>query len=169
MRRAKAIVDWVLGWVLVVLMAAAVVNVLWQVFTRFVLANPSSFTEELARYLLIWIGVLGAGYAVGRRAHLALELLPETLDGRGERWLAIGIQGVILVFALAVLVVGGARLVYIQLQLGQTSAAMGVPIGLVYLVLPLSGAVMAFYNCAHVAEEWYRLTGDTAEEPTSDA
>lgn len=151
MEIAKRVVDRVLGAFLIAIMGASVVNVLWQVFTRFVLNAPSSFTEELARFLLIWIGVLGAGYAVGQRDHLALELLPEHLEGRTREWLNIAIQGCILVFAIAVLIAGGLRLVYIQLTLGQTTASLGISIGYVYLVLPLSGAVMVFYAIAHIS------------------
>lgn len=151
MERAKRLVDRVLGVVLIALMGIAVVNVLWQVFTRFVLNDPSAFTEELARFLLIWVGVLGAGYGVGQHDHLALELLPEYLTGRSQQWLKIAIQGFVILFALAVLVGGGLRLAYIQFTLGQTSASLGLPIGYVYLVLPLSGLVMIFYAVSHIS------------------
>lgn len=150
MERAKEVLDRTLGILLIGLMGVAVVNVLWQVFARFVLGTPSSFTEELARFLLIWVGVLGAGYGVGQHDHLALELLPQHLEGKAREWLKIVIQGFIAVFALAVLIGGGLRLVYIQLSLGQTSASMNVPLGYVYTVLPLSGFVMVFYAVVHI-------------------
>ncbi len=151
MGTVKRIVDRLLGAFLIVLMGASVVNVLWQVFARFVLNAPSSFTEELARFLLIWVGVLGAGYSVGKRDHLALDLLPERLEGRAYEWVNIAIEACIVVFAVAVMIVGGLRLAYIQLTLGQVSASLGVPVGYVYLVLPLSGAVMVFYAAVHIA------------------
>ncbi|MDP7572961.1 MAG: TRAP transporter small permease subunit, partial [Myxococcota bacterium] len=72
----RAAVDRVLGTLLVVLMAASVVNVLWQVLSRYVLGSPSSFTDELARYLLVWVGLLGSAYAAGQRLHVAVDLLP---------------------------------------------------------------------------------------------
>ena len=56
-------VDWLLGGAICVLMGAMVINVLWQVFTRFVIRDPSSFTEEAARYMMIWVGLLGSAYA----------------------------------------------------------------------------------------------------------
>jgi TRAP-type C4-dicarboxylate transport system permease small subunit len=132
-----------LGWVLVAIMAMSVVNVLWQVFTRFVLSDPSSYTEELARYLLIWIGLLGAAYASGRRMHLAIDLLPRRLKGARKAALAVIVRVCVLAFALAVLVAGGLRLVLLTLRLGQRSAALGVPIGLVYMALPVSGVLIA--------------------------
>jgi len=140
------VIDRALGWALVLLMSVAVANVLWQVFTRFVLANPSSFTDELARYLLIWIGLLGASYAAGMHLHLAIDLLPTKLTGRPQFYVGIAIEACIFLFALSVLVVGGTHLVALTLTLGQTSAALHVPLGYVYLALPLSGLLMMFYS-----------------------
>ena len=139
-----------LGWVLVVIMAVSVVNVLWQVFTRFVLSDPSSYTEELARYLLIWIGLVGAAYASGRQMHLAIDLLARRLAGRWRRGLEIAIRVLIMGFAVAVLVVGGLRLVALTLSLGQTSAALRIPMGWVYLALPLSGSLIAWFSLRDV-------------------
>ena len=144
--------DKALGWFLVVVMGVSVVNVLWQVFTRFVLSNPSSYTEELARYLLIWIGLTGAAYAGGRRLHLAIDLLPNRLSGPSAIWLAIVIECLVATFALAVLVGGGVRLVQLTLSLGQTSAALGIPMGVVYLALPLSGLLMTWYAVRDIRE-----------------
>ncbi len=162
MDQAKTYVDRALGTILIVLMAASVVNVLWQVFTRFVMGDPSSFTQELARFLLIWVGVLGAGYGVGQHDHLALELVPEKMGGRAGEWLQIVIQGFIILFAVGVLIVGGLRLVYIQLSLGQTSASLNLPIGYVYLVLPLTGVIITFYSLTHVSGHLRTLRTDTS-------
>lgn len=151
-QRFKSRLDKILGGALVVLMTVAVLNVLWQVVTRFILGDPSSFTEELARYLLIWIGVLGAGYAVGQRAHLALELLPERLEGRSLQLLERLIFGCVAAFALLVMVGGGIRLVYLQFMLGQTSPTLGWPLGAVYTVVPLSGVIMLVYTVLQIME-----------------
>ena len=55
--------DSVLAFILMILMATIVIDVTWQVLSRFIVGNPSSVTEEIARFLLIWIGLLGAAYA----------------------------------------------------------------------------------------------------------
>lgn len=170
MSSATKVVDRVLGWLLVALMGAAVLNVLWQVFTRFVLANPSSFTDELARYLLIWIGLLGASYAGGKQMHLAIDLLPTRLTGRPRFYLGLAIEACVFLFALWVLVIGGINLVVLTLTLGQTSAALHVALGHVYLALPLSGLLMMFYSVGAVAERRAALSeseggGEEAREP----
>lgn len=159
MESLKDQVDRVLGWLLVVLMAVSVINVLWGVFTRFVLNDAATFTNELARYLLIWVGILGAAYAAGKRVHLALELLPEKLTGASRSYLELFIEAMILIFAVLVLGAGGLRLVYVQLSLGQTSAAMGIPLGYVYVVLPLTGLIMTFYAIVHARRAVLRLQG----------
>ncbi|HWV56300.1 MAG TPA: TRAP transporter small permease [Longimicrobiales bacterium] len=142
----KRAVDRVLGGLLATFMGLLVLDVLWQVFTRFVLSNPSQFTDEAARYLLIWVGMLGAAYGFGQRMHLAIDLLPERLAGRARHILGLGIETVVLTFAVAVLIVGGARLVSLTLVLRQTSAAMEIPLAVVYSVLPLSGILISFYT-----------------------
>ncbi len=141
-----------LGWFLVVVMAVSVANVLWQVFTRFVLSDPSSYTEELARYLLIWIGLIGAAYASGRQLHLAIDLLPQRLTGRARTALDVVIRVAVATFAVVVLVYGGTRLVSLTLNLGQTSAALRVPIGWVYLAVPISGALIAWFALRDVRD-----------------
>jgi TRAP-type C4-dicarboxylate transport system permease small subunit len=152
LHRAKARVDRILAAVLMVLMAANVLNVLWQVFTRFVLKNPSSFTEELARYLLIWVGLLGASYAAGKKMHLAIDVVLQVLSGRPRKWIETFIQVFIFLFSFLVMVLGGIRLVAITLTLNQISAALRIKLGYVYLVLPLSGLLIMFYAAYFIVE-----------------
>jgi len=168
--RLKGPVDRLLGGVLALLMGALVLDVLWQVFTRFVLRSPSAFTDELARYLLIWVSLLGGAYTAGQRMHLAIDLLPTRLTGRARHALGAFIEGVVLLFAAGVMVVGGARLVGLTLLLGQTSAALEIPLGYVYTVLPLSGALIVFYSLIFLGEHLRGLRGDpTAAVPEPDS
>lgn len=148
MKTLRTAIDWLLGSAICFLMAAMVLNVLWQVFTRFVLRNPSSFTEEAARYMMIWVGLLGSAYATGRKSHLALDLITSKLQGARKRLSEIVIHAVVLLFALGVLVFGGGRLVWIQLSLGQQSAALQLKLGYVYLAVPLAGVFIVFYSLA---------------------
>lgn len=167
--RFKASVDRLLGAVVATLMGVLVLDVLWQVFTRFVLQNPSSFTDELARYLLIWVGLLGAAYAMGQRLHLAIDLLPTRLSGRGRHVLGIIIEFAVLVFAVTVMVVGGARLVGLTLLLRQTSAALQLPLGVVYTVLPISGVLISIYALFFIGEHVQALRNGATTVPAPTA
>ena len=55
------------------------ISVIWQVFSRYVIQSPSTLTDEITSYSLIWFGLLGAAYASGKHLHLAIDLLPEKL------------------------------------------------------------------------------------------
>ena len=144
--QTRKVVDKWLEWGLVFLMTVSVLNVLWQVITRFIFANPSSFTGELARFLLIWLGLLGACYASGKKMHLAIDIVPDRMQGKKRAAVMIFIQGVVFLFALFVMVIGGTRLVAMTFALQQVSAALGIKLGYVYLVLPISGILIMFYS-----------------------
>lgn len=149
----RRFVDSVLANLLIALMGVMVVNVLWQVFTRFVLQSPSAYTDELARFLLIWVGLLGAAFATGKRLHLAIDIVPNNASIRNQRVLHVLINLVVVAFALFVMVIGGINLVYITLTLDQTSAALAVPLGYVYAAQPLSGVIIMFYALLNIFEK----------------
>lgn len=139
-------VDNVIKKFLVFLMGFMLFNVVWQVFSRYILGTPSTFTEELARFLLIWVSLLGGAYASGQGMHLAINLLPNQLSKNGRRKLSIFISVVVMLFALFAMVIGGGRLVYITYVLGQSSSALGIPMSYVYSIVPLSGLLITYYE-----------------------
>ena len=138
---------------LVVLMSVLVLDVLWQVISRYTpFIDPSSFTDELAGYLLIWVSLLGAAYVTGTREHLAIDLLLQRSPEKRKRVLSVIIQVLILLFALSVMVTGGIWLMYTRFLLGVKSAALQLPLGYVYIVLPLSGMIIAYYSVYHLVQ-----------------
>lgn len=139
-------IDKILSNILIVIMAIMVVNVLWQVFTRFVVGVPSSFTDELARYLMIWIGILGAAYVSGRNMHVAIDVLPTRASKANQKKIMRVVYIVIILFSITALVIGGFRLVYISYLLGQSSPALQIPLAFVYMVIPISGILIIYYK-----------------------
>ncbi len=148
----RKLIDSILEKSLVVLMALMLIQVLWQVFSRYIIRIPSSFTDELSRFLLIWIGLLGASYATGKKMHLTIDLLPSMLKGKKKERLDLIINILVITFALFVMAIGGIRLVYITLTLGQTSSALEIPLGYIYSVIPLSGALIMFYSIMNIID-----------------
>jgi len=146
MKRFTDGITHIVSAVLVFLMAAMVLDVTWQVFTRFILRDPSGFTEELAGFLLIWIGLLGAGYAYRVKAHLGIDILTSPLSGLKKKMSEIFIAGIVFLFAFFVLVIGGWRLVDLTFTLKQISPVMGIPMGYIYLALPLTGILFMYYS-----------------------
>ncbi|WP_420399286.1 TRAP transporter small permease [Flagellimonas sp.] len=139
-------IDLIVGKALIVIMAIMVINVLWQVFSRYILSSPSSFTDELARYLMIWLGVLGAAYVSGKNGHVAIDLIPSKMSGKAQKRFKKIVGIMIILFSLAALVIGGSRLVYITYVLEQYSPALQLPLAIVYLILPISGILIIYYK-----------------------
>lgn len=139
-------VNHLLEKVLMALMALLVLDVLWQVCSRYVLSSPSSFTDELAGYLLIWVGLLGAAYVSGRNEHLAIDLLVQKSGPARQKNLSRLISILIILFAVSVLIIGGSWLTYTRFALNVRSAAMDMSLGYVYIVLPLSGLLITFFS-----------------------
>lgn len=144
--KMKTKIDQLLGYFLVLLMAVMTLDVLWGVITRYVLGSQASWSEELARFLLMWIGILGAAYAAGQRMHLAIDLLQPSLPVAQQKRLSRLINGLIVLFVLGVMLLGGFRLIYITHTLGQLSPALRIPMSVIYAVVPLSGLIIIYYK-----------------------
>ena len=128
-----------------------VLNVSWQVLSRYVVQNPSSFTDELSRYMLIWLGMLGAAYVAGQNQHLAIDILPNKLSGKPKMKLLVLINLLILLFALIAMVLGGSNLVYITYILEQKSATLQIPLAYIYTIIPISGLLVVYYQICQIS------------------
>ena len=148
--RARKIIDDVLEWLLIILMSTLVIDVLWQIISRYIMNSPSSYTDELAGYLLIWVGLLSAAYVAGKREHLAIDLLVQRSSEERKFKLEVIISIFIILFAVTVMVIGGSWLVYTRFFLSVKSAALGLPLGVVYLVLPISGLLIAYFDIDNI-------------------
>lgn len=148
----KTKIDRILGGLLAFLMAIMTLDVLWGVFTRYALGSQASWSDELARFLLIWVGILGAAYVSGQRQHLAIDLLRPKLSPENRRRLDLFIQSLVILFAFTIMVIGGLRLVYITQALQQLSSALQIPMAFVYMVVPISGILIIYYELMVILE-----------------
>lgn len=139
-------IDNVIKWLLIVMMALLVTDVTWQVLTRFILPQPSSFTEEVARFLLIWISLIGGAYAYRQNSHLGFDLLVKKISVTKAEYLRKFCCCLVSIFAVLVLIIGGANLVEMTWTLGQRSPVLNIPMAFVYSVIPLSGFLFLMYS-----------------------
>ena len=146
MKYIKDKLNRVLEFILIIVLGVMVLNVSWQVFSRYVLANPSSFTDELARYLMIWLGVMGTAYVSGKRLHVSIDFFPSQLNLSLQKTMQNIIISIIILATFLIFIFGGSRLVFLTYILGQKSAALQIPLYIVYLCIPLSGACIIFYK-----------------------
>jgi TRAP-type C4-dicarboxylate transport system permease small subunit len=163
MKKFTRILDTVLKNALIFLMVALVAAVSWQVLSRYILASPSSWTEEVARFLLIWIGVLGAAYAFRTGVHLGLDILPNKLTGKSAQMLKLFILLMVAGFSVSVLIVGGGSLVALTWELKQYSAVLGLPVSFIYSVIPVTGVLICFYAIAAAMGEELVDAEDSAQ------
>ncbi len=173
--RCNARVEMALGALLATLSVVMVLTVLWQVATRLysrlamaqrwpLWLQPSQWTEELASFLLAWVALLGAAYALRRGEHMGYDTLFAAFGPRGRARCTRFVQACVIAFA-AVLVTGGIGLVWMTLELGQTTPALRLPMGAVYLVAPLAGLSMI----AFAAERVFADDGSPALGPSANA
>ncbi|MGH3586291.1 MAG: TRAP transporter small permease [Pseudonocardia sp.] len=148
MTRVKNALDVTLRWLCIVLLAALVLVVAWQVFTRQVLAAPSTWSEELAKYLFVWLSFFGTALVFGERGHIAVDFLVRRAPERFQRVAAVFCQVVTMAFAALVLVYGGWQLA--QLTWMQDIPSLPLMVGWLYLVLPISGVLVLFYTVYHL-------------------
>ena len=83
--KARRVIDRILESLVIIVMSVLVVDVVWNVAARYLLNAPSSFSVELASFLLIWVGMLGAAYATGQKEHIAIELFPQWLEKKNPK------------------------------------------------------------------------------------
>lgn len=120
----------------------------WQVFTRYILKNPSSWSEELVSYLFAWMTLLGSSIVVGERGHMNIPVIVDRMGPGAKKALAIFGEIIACLFAAIILVYGGMRIT--NLAMGQMTSSLGVPIGVFYIVLPLSGVINIVYTVLNI-------------------
>lgn len=153
----------VLEKLLILLVGALVLDVLWQVASRFLLRSPSSWTDELATLLIIWVALLGASVAFIRNSHLGVDYFVGKLAPRARLISEVIVFALVGFFALVVLIIGGVKLVSLTLLTEQVSPALGVKMGHVYLALPISGCFILLVAIETMVEKIAALRSDGKE------
>uniref|UniRef100_UPI00405720B1 TRAP transporter small permease n=1 Tax=Agathobacter sp. TaxID=2021311 RepID=UPI00405720B1 len=136
----------------------------WQVFTRYILGSPSSWSEELVSYLFAWMSLFGATLVVGERGHMNIPILIEKLNMGARKALAIFAEVIACLFAIVILIYGGVQIT--TLAMGQMTSSLGVPVGVFYVVMPISGVLMVIYTALNIADI---MQGNVSPDSVSEA
>ena len=151
--------DFLLGTTCCLLLAIMVGIACWQVISRYILGVPSTITEELLRFSLVWVSMLGMAYVAGKKQHISLTLLldkaPSTLRGMWE----IILQAIFIAFSIWVLIIGGLKISAISML--QISPALGIPMGKIYYALPCAGVLIITYSLLNIVESLKSLKAAT--------
>jgi TRAP-type C4-dicarboxylate transport system permease small subunit len=141
-----------LEYALIVAVALLVLDVVWGVFTRYAMGQQASWTEELARFLLVWVTLLGGAVAFGTKGHLGVDYFVGKFHHDARKTMAVIGHLVVLFFAVAIFLYGGGQVVRDSLAMEQMTPALGWKMGYVYLALPVSGVFMVIYTVDNLLE-----------------
>ena len=171
--RCKKLLIQFLNITLMIMMASLTLDVLWGVISRFggswivslsqtfnwkpwsfLPTGQSDWTEELARFLLIWVSLLGGALAYGAKAHLGVDYFMKKLDQKSQNLAEIVVHIIVLLFSVIVFFYGGINYCIDRFMAGQTSSALKLDIGYVYLALPVSGVFFVLFCLEGIIEKF---------------
>lgn len=146
----RKLLNTILNFLAGVSFVAMVVLTCWQVFTRYILKNPSSWSEELVSYLFAWMALLGASVVTGERGHMNIPVVVEKMGAGAQKFFNIFAEVIAFLFSAIILTYGGVQIT--NLAMGQLTSSLGVPVGVFYIVLPLCGVLNMIYAVLNIAD-----------------
>lgn len=128
-------------WILIISFMFLVGLVFTQVFFRYVISHSLGWSEELSRYILVWIAWISACYIIRSGKHIRIETVKNKLPKSAQIWVEALVLALWSVFALFLAIEGWQLVMGVQTT-GQVSPSLGVPMWLVYMALPIGGILM---------------------------
>ena len=122
----------------------------WQVFTRYILSAPSTWSEELVGYIFAWMSLLGACLVTGERGHMNIPLLVDAVSGGARKAVLCLGELIALAFSAVILVYGGTQIS--RLAMGQMTSSLGIAVGIFYVIMPVCGVVNILYTILNIKE-----------------
>lgn len=138
--------------VVALIFAVLVLDVLWGVFSRYLLGDQARWSEELARLLLGWLAMMGAALAYLTYKHLGIDVLLRQLHPDATRVAQVFAHLVVLFFSAVVLCYGGYQLVTQRWDFGQMLPALAVSKAWFYLAIPISGLIICLGSIAAIID-----------------
>ena len=148
METIRKYVDKVIEFICIAFIGIMTTLVTWQVITRYFFKNPSAITEQTSKYMFVWLVLLGTAYVFGKREHMSMVFIKEKFTGRTAVTVDIIIELIVIAFALGVLVIGGYK--NTLLTMSQSDSALPITIGMIYVMLPISGLLTVFYATCNI-------------------
>lgn len=148
MERIIKLLNRVLETVCIFIFAFIVIVGTYQIVTRYVFNSPSTTSEELLTYSFTWLALLSAALVFGKREHMAMSFLYDKFSDNSRKVISIVNELFVLIFAAIVLIYGGISIT--RLTATQVTASLGIPMSYVYVVVPLSGFITAFYSIVNI-------------------
>lgn len=142
-------IDMILSSACAFIFAAMVVIGTYQIVTRFIFRRPSTISEELLTYSFTWMALLSSAYVFGKRDHMRMGFMADKASPGGQKILSILAEIFVLLLAASVMIYGGVTIT--KLTMTQSTASLGIPMGVVYTIIPISGVLIVFYAILNIA------------------
>lgn len=146
----RNIIDKVLTFVCCFLFAFMVCVGTYQIVTRYFFNSPSTVSEELLTYSFTWMALYSSVYVFGKRDHMRMGFIADKLEGTPRTILEVLIELLILAFAIVVLLFGGISIT--KLTMTQVTASLGIPMGIIYTAIPISGVLIIVYSVLNMID-----------------
>jgi TRAP-type C4-dicarboxylate transport system permease small subunit len=155
MQSLRKLLDGAVMFVCVVLFIEMTIVGTYQIVTRYFLNSPSTVSEEIVTYSFTWLSVLAAAYVFGKRGHLAMTFLSAKFTGKPRIFLDMFSEILVILTAVALLLYGGY--VMVTENMDQVTNSLTISMGLVYAILPLSGAIILLYGIMNILDMFKAL------------
>ena len=154
MHKVRAGIMRILGIVIICLFAMMTVIGTYQIVTRYFFNRPSTVSEELLTYSFTWMALLASAYVFGKREHMRMGFLADKITGPARKCLEIAIDLLTFAFAGVVMVYGGISIT--KLTMIQTTASLRVPMGYIYVIVPVTGLLIMLFSLMNAADMMHR-------------
>lgn len=144
--------------VTVLFMAVLLVMVSFQVLNRFILHIPAAWTEEMGRYVFVWVSLLGTIRALKDRAHLSVDILTMNLKGNSKVVADIIADSITLMFSLILTVTGYN---YTIANIGNFCEFGEFPLFIIYLIIPITGLLLSYVSMEQI---YCHIKGSKSQE-----
>jgi len=151
------------GYFCIAAMILMSIVVFIQVVFRFIIKSSLPWSEELSRYLLVWVTFLGGAYGVRKGAHIGIEAFSLLLPKKAQKLLSIFVMILCVALCFAIFV-HGISIVNTQLEKGQLSPAMRIPIGYMYAAIPVGMVVFIIRYIQEIISAIKDLVNGSPEE-----
>ncbi|MGM9616832.1 TRAP transporter small permease [Butyricicoccus sp.] len=148
--QVRNIIDKVLSAVFALIFAFMVCIGTYQIVVRYFFNSPSTVSEELLTYSFTWMALLAAAYVFGKRDHMRMSFLSDKITGKPKMILEIAIELLIMVMVGFVMIFGGFSIM--QLTMTQATASLGIPMGVIYTIIPISGCIIFVYSILNIID-----------------
>ena len=154
MHKVRAGIMRILGIVIICLFVMMTVIGTYQIVTRYFFNRPSTVSEELLTYSFTWMALLASAYVFGKRDHMRMGFLADKITGPARKCLEIAIDLLTFAFAGVVMVYGGISIT--KLTMIQTTASLRVPMGYIYVIVPVTGLLIMLISLMNAADMMHR-------------